>query len=77
MAVVIGINGRPKPLLEEFDIVDSDRAAVDELIERVVTALDGADTTPRGVILAALAELSARYMQQPPPKQNAKGPNTS
>ena len=77
MAVVIGINGRPKPLLEEFDIVDSDRPAVDNLIERVVTALNGADTTPRRVILAALAELSTKYIQQQPQKQNVKGPNTS
>jgi len=76
MAVVIGINGRPKPLLEEFDIVDSDRAVVNELIERVVTALDGVDTTSRGVILAALAEISTRYMQQPSAEQTAKGRGT-
>ena len=62
MAVVIGMDGRPAPLLEEFDIADSDRAAVNELIKRVAIALDEADTTRRSVILAALAELSARYM---------------
>jgi len=62
MAVVVGMNGRPAALLEEFDIADSDRAAVDDLIERVTAALDEADTGKRGIILAALAELSARYM---------------
>ena len=63
MAVVIGMNGRPAPLLEEFDVADSDRGAVNELIERVETALEQAEPPRRSVILAALAELSARYMQ--------------
>ena len=67
MAVVIGMDGRPAPLLEEFDIADSDHAAVNDLIERLVAALDEADTSRRRIILAALAKLSARYMQESPP----------
>ena len=74
MAVVIGMDGQPTPLLEEFDIADSDRAAVNELIERVASALDESDTPRRSVILAALAELSARYMHAPEPiNKNGKG----
>ena len=74
MAVVIGMDGRPAPLLEEFDIADSDRAAVDELIERVASALDGSDTARRSIILAALAKLSTRYMHAPKStKKNGKG----
>jgi len=74
MAVVIGTNGRPTPLLEEFDIADSDRATVNALIDRVEAALDESDTTRRSIILAALAELSARYMQNTAPsKKNGKG----
>ena len=73
MAVIIGRNGRPTPLLEEFDIADSDRAAVNDLVGQMVTVLDEVDTTQRSVILAALAELSTRYIQQPKPKRNAKG----
>lgn len=74
MAVVIGMGGRPAPLLEEFDIADFDRAAVNDLIERVVAALDEADTSRRSIILAALAELSARYMQKSPPThEDGKG----
>lgn len=69
MAVVIGIDGRPAPLLEEFDIADADRAAVNDLIERVAAALDAADDSRRSIILAALAELSTRYMQQTPSAQ--------
>lgn len=74
MAVVIGTNGRPAPMLEEFHIADSDRAAVDALIDRVKAALDVSDTPRRSIILAALAELSTRYMQNPaPPKKNGRG----
>lgn len=74
MAIVIGVNGSPAPLLEEFDIADSDRAAVNDLIERVLAALEEADTSRRRIILAALAELSKRYMQKPVlTKENRKG----
>ena len=74
MAVVIGMDGRPAPLLEEFDIADSDRATVNDLVERVSAALEDADTSRSSVILAALAELSARYMQERPTAQwNGEG----
>ena len=64
IAVVIGVDGRPAPLLAEFDIADSDRAAIDELIERITVVLERADTSRRSIILAALAEVSARHMQK-------------
>ena len=67
MAVVIGTNGRPALMLEEFDVADSDRAAVNALIEREAVTLDESDITRRSIILAALAELSTRYMQTPAP----------
>ncbi|MGI9250001.1 MAG: ATP-binding protein [Pseudohongiellaceae bacterium] len=62
MAVVVGMNNRPVPLLKEFDISDSDRANVDNLMAHVTATLK-ANPEHRNVILAALAELSARYMQ--------------
>ena len=71
MAVVIGMDGRPAPLLEEFDIADSDRAAVDALVERVAGALEETDTSRHSIILAALAKLSTRYMQESPPADKA------
>lgn len=70
LAVVIGMNGRPAPILEEFDIADGDRAAINDLIERVAAALDAADISRRSVILAALAELSARYIQDAPERSS-------
>jgi hypothetical protein len=63
LAVMVGLNGRPSPLLEEFAVADTDRAEINNLIARVSLAVEQADTTRRSVILAALAELSARYMR--------------
>ena len=63
MAVVVGLDGRPTPLLEEFEIADSDRNVVNDLVEQVVGTLEGAGNGNRSIILAALAELSARYIQ--------------
>ena len=80
MAVFIGIDGRPTPLSEEFDVADSDRPAVDDLIHRVATVLEGAGTAPRNLVLAALTELSTRYMRRPQLLQtsatSAKGATT-
>jgi len=70
MAVFIGMEGRPTPLLGEFDVVDTDRGAINDLIERVTSTLESVDTNSRSVILAALAELSARYIQT----ENNKNP---
>ena len=74
MAVVIGMEGRPAPLLEEYHVRDADRDAIDEVIERVATVLEESDTSRKNIILAALAELSARYMGEPfQPRTNDKG----
>ena len=74
MAVVIGMDGSPTPLLEEFAIADADRATVNALIERVAATLEESDTGHRSIILAALAELSTRYMQKPTPaRKNGQG----
>ena len=65
MAVVIGIEGRPVPLVEEFQVAEADQAAINNLIARVASVLETADISQRNVILAALAELSTRYMAAP------------
>ena len=65
IAVVIGMDSRPAPMIEEFDIADSDRTSVNELIDRVAVALNETEINNRSIILAALAELSMRYMQEP------------
>ena len=62
MAVVVGIDGHPTPLHEEFDISDMDRKNVDELVLTVEAAIDRADSYSRNVILAAFAKLVARHL---------------
>ena len=69
MAVVVGLGGRPTPFLEEFNITDSDRASVDKMIERIGTVLESGIHEERNVILAALAELSIRYMEEKLPSE--------
>ena len=62
VAVVIGMDGAPAPFLEEFQVSDADRKAVNALIARVAGALEDADTSRKNIVLAALAELSVQYM---------------
>lgn len=64
LAVVVGMGRHRTPLLEEFDIGEGDRQAVEELIGRVEAALADSDRKRRNVLLAALAEISARYMRE-------------
>lgn len=62
MAVVVGIGGQPKMIHDEFEVTDQDQSAVEALIDRVDGTLKGNGKEQRNVILAALAELSARYL---------------
>ena len=63
MSVVVGVNEQPTPITAEFNITDGDRKSVDDVIATVEQALATSDHRKRNVILAALAELSARFMQ--------------
>ena len=65
MAVVVGMEGPPSPLHAEFDVTDMDRPEVKSLIKRMDTALKKSGEAWRNIILAALAELSARYLAPP------------
>lgn len=81
MAVVIGIAGRPTLFHDEFDITDPERAEVDTLIDRIDATLKCGDKKRRNVILATLAELSARHLQEAevarPAKRGDKKRNAS
>ena len=63
MAVVVSMDGRPTPVHDEFDITDLERGKVDTLIDYVDAALNHSGEKRRNIILAALAELSARYLR--------------
>jgi len=64
MAIVVGVGERPTPILKEFDIAEGDRIAINVLIGQIDEALEKSDQTKKNVILAALAELTARYMNE-------------
>ncbi len=67
VAVLVGKEGHTAPLLEEFSIIDSDRATINSLIDSMTQALDSSDIKKRSIILAALTELTASYMQDTNP----------
>ena len=71
MAVIVGMDGRPTPVHDEFQIADQDHREVDALIERVDHSLRESGVERRNIILAALAELSARYLD-PREEQKSK-----
>ncbi len=60
MAVVVSLDGRPEPLYDYFDVTDLERQSVDDLVSRVEDVLE--DEERRNIVLAALTELSARYI---------------
>ncbi len=63
MSVVVGMGGgQPKLVHDEFEITDLDQPAVRALIDRVDGALRDNGQERRNIILAALAELSAQYL---------------
>ena len=64
MAVVVGMGNQPTPTSHEFFVSDADRGAIEDLIYRVELTLGQADQEQKHVILAALAEISARFMRE-------------
>jgi hypothetical protein len=70
--------GQPTPISHEFSVTDADHDAIQELIHRVEITLEQADQQQKNVIMAALAELSARYMRKtdetPTKRRKAVGP---
>ena len=62
MAVVVGMDGRPMPAHKEFAVADHDRADVRRILDGLEKALSDCGEGRGEVILAALAELSVRYL---------------
>jgi hypothetical protein len=71
MAVVVGIDGRKDARSHEFAISDHDLRAVKEVIATVEKAMASGSKQRKNVILAALAEISGKYMDDAPENSNA------
>lgn len=64
IAVVVGIGDRPAPYHDDVEIGDLERTEVDTLVAQLEKALGDRGQGGRNVIVAALAELSARYLAE-------------
>lgn len=62
MAVVVGITGRPEAMAGEFSITDGERKTVNDLVAKLEKAFSGISDINEHIILAALAEISSRYL---------------
>ena len=65
IAVVVGVNDRPSPAFTEFEVRDTEVNDIEDIIGRLERVLDGGVTHDHRLILAALAELSSRYILEP------------
>ncbi len=68
MAVTVGMNGQRATVQDVFDVTDLEHAEVEQLIERLEKALEDCGEQRRNIVLAALAALSARFLDSPTEK---------
>ncbi len=61
IAVVVGLNG--EPIHDEFDLSDSELSQADELINHMRRVLRNSGEAEQNVILAALAKVTAEYLE--------------
>lgn len=62
MALVVGMEGAPSTLHDEFAVGDLDRPQVEALTSRLEAVLGDTEQVRREVVLAALVEVSARFL---------------
>ena len=62
MAVTVGMNGSRATVQDVFDVTDLDRAEIEQLVKGMERVLEESGEQSRNIILAALAELSARFL---------------
>lgn len=63
IAVIVGTNGRATPLHTEFHVLDVEQRTIDDLVDRIDQFLASYAGKSDRLVLAALAELSARRIQ--------------
>ena len=64
MAVTVGLGGRPSTFQDVFQVTSLERGEVDSLVQRMNELFEGVGPDRRNIVLAALAELSALYLDQ-------------
>ncbi len=72
MSVTVGMNGSRATMQDVFDVTDTERQEVELLIKRMEKTLEESGEPKRQVVLAALAQLSARHLSSPVEKENSE-----
>ena len=72
MAVTVGMNGQQATLQDVFDVTDLEREEVGQLIKRMEKLFEDGGEQRRNIILAALAQMSARFLKPPTRNQQTK-----
>ena len=62
MAVTVGVAGNPVTLWDDFHVTSPERNSVEQLVDQLAGAVERVGENRRNIILAALAELSAHYI---------------
>ncbi|MCZ0939400.1 MAG: hypothetical protein OXJ55_12235 [Caldilineaceae bacterium] len=72
MAVTVGMNGTRATHQDVFDVTDKERQEVKSLIKRMEKTLEESGEPKRHIVLAALAELSARHLSLPTERKQSE-----
>ena len=64
LAVMIGTSQTLTPITEEFYVRDTDQEAIAHMVVQIEELLDAPDAPRREIVLAALAELSAKFIEE-------------
>lgn len=62
IALVVGLDGRPKPFSREFQVAEGERAEIEDLQNRLRTALGEPGAHRKEVLLAAIAALTSNLL---------------
>ena len=62
IAVIIGKEGQPRPIVSEFQVGESERKQIDSLIKRFNEVLYVENNNQKSVVLGALAELFSEFL---------------
>ena len=73
LALMVGVAGRPTPLYHEFAVTDRERTAAEAVSVQLGAAVADSGEARPNVILAALAAVSARYLDGPATAERGDG----
>ena len=74
MAMILSVDGRPTPIVGEFDVLDSDFDRVAALTDQIEEILNGRlEKVPNNIVLAALARVGAARIHKTEESETVDG----